>query len=69
MDYWMVEAAISWASQKSVSRNVPGIVRFTQTLFRHDQIGRAGPFRKSVIDRTEAGIAFGPSTLIAQQAS
>jgi hypothetical protein len=42
--------------------------RFMQNPFRREQIGGAEALGKSVVDRTEAGNGFGPSTLIAQQA-
>ena len=68
MGWRIFEATISWASQNRIFTGCSGIVRFIQKLFGCDQIGGAEPLRKSVIDRTEAGNGFGPSTLITQQA-
>jgi hypothetical protein len=48
------ETASSWPHRMIRSMHVIKTARFMQKPFGHNQIGGAEPYRKSVIDRTEA---------------
>jgi hypothetical protein len=58
----ILETASSWSHRMIRSMHVIKTTRFMQKPVGRDQIGGAEPFRKSVIDRTEAGNGFSPST-------